>query len=169
MTSIDSNMRNRQGAPYERHLAFLSTSVMLERLATLAPEDQADYELLQQEYRKAESQADKQEILLAMVEIMLDEPPEGIPIETVEREGRSTLEGAAAVDRLEREAKAFGSNVTRLRGQSGLTQSGLADAANMTQPQISYLERGEHRPQESTVKKLAEALGVSPEDLLPSD
>jgi len=169
MTIIDSNTRNSQGGPYERHLGLLSTSVVLERLATLSPEDQADYEQLQQEYRKAESQADRQEILLAMVEIMLDEPAEGASIESIEREGRSTLEGAAAADRLEREAKVFGSNVKRIRGQSGLTQSALADAANMTQPQISYLERGEHRPQESTVKKLAEALGVSPEELLPLD
>ena len=50
-----------------------------------------------------------------------------------------------------------------------MTQKQLGQAANMTQPQISYLERGQHRPQEGTVTKLAEALGVSPEELLPPE
>ena len=169
MTVIDSAMRAGQSQPFDRRFTSLSASLVLEKVASLSLDDLADYKELLDEYSKADSEADKREMLQAMVEILLDEPAEGTPIETVEREGRNSLEGAAAADRLEREAKAFGSNVKRLRGQSGLTQSDLADKANMTQPQISYLERGEHRPQEGTVKKLAEALGVSPEELLPLD
>ena len=169
MTAMDSAMPTGQGTRLGWRPIRLFTEDVLARLLSLSPEDQADYKLLEQEYHRAESQADKREILQAMLEIVLDEPAEGISIEAVEREARSTLEGAAAADRFEREARAFGRNVKRLRGKSGLTQSDLADKANMTQPQISYLERGEHRPQEGTVKKLAEALGVSPDELLPLD
>ena len=48
-----------------------------------------------------------------------------------------------------------------------MTQSDLAAAANLTIATISRLENGKRRPHLSTVRRLAEALGVKPERLRP--
>ena len=47
-----------------------------------------------------------------------------------------------------------------------MTQSELAAAANLTIATISRLENGRRRPHLSTVRRLAEALGVRPEKLV---
>ena len=153
--------------PFDRHLALMMSAEILRKLAELSDEDQADYRELVEEYRKTDSDEDRAEILQAMVEIVLDEPAEGIPVAQIEREARRTLEGAAAADKFGRQARTFAANLKRLRRDRHLSQVQLAEASNMTQPQISYLERGEHRPQELTMKKLAEALAVPVEKLLP--
>jgi len=47
-----------------------------------------------------------------------------------------------------------------------LTQRELAAAVGMSAGQINRIERGVHRPRLSTIRKLAEALDVSPEELV---
>jgi transcriptional regulator with XRE-family HTH domain len=54
-----------------------------------------------------------------------------------------------------------GSNLRRLRKERGLEQAELAERARSSQQTISDIERGKRDPRESTLEKLAEALGVS--------
>ena len=43
----------------------------------------------------------------------------------------------------------------------GLTQQELAQRAGMSQPALARLEKGDSKPRASTLKKLAEAMGIS--------
>lgn len=59
--------------------------------------------------------------------------------------------------------------LTRLkeeRKRAGLSQDKLAQRIGMTGDNVARLERLEHEPRFSTVEKLAQALGVEPEDLV---
>ena len=47
-----------------------------------------------------------------------------------------------------------------------LTQAELAELAGTTEATVNRLEQGLQRPRISTVRKLAEALGVAAEDLI---
>ena len=53
-----------------------------------------------------------------------------------------------------------------VRERKFLSQQELADLTGMSKPNISRLERGIQRPFPSTVRKLAEGLGVPPEELV---
>ncbi len=53
-----------------------------------------------------------------------------------------------------------------LRERKFLSQQELADAAGTTKANISRLERGEQQARGSTIRKLAEALGVQPDELV---
>lgn len=65
-------------------------------------------------------------------------------------------------------AKDFSGRLRFLRDQRGLTQDELAELAGLSRDGISRLERGTRSPQLKTIKKLAQALGVDPEELLGS-
>ncbi len=47
-----------------------------------------------------------------------------------------------------------------------MTQEELATQSGITQTQISALELGKHQPRFSTIKRLAAALGVDPQELI---
>jgi DNA-binding XRE family transcriptional regulator len=51
------------------------------------------------------------------------------------------------------------------RERSLLTQAELAEAASMSRDQVSRIERDEVDPRFSTIRKLAKALGVDPQEL----
>ncbi len=53
-----------------------------------------------------------------------------------------------------------------IRKRKFLTQQQLADRIGTSKANISKLETGAQEPRPSTVLKLAEALGVSPEELV---
>lgn len=57
-------------------------------------------------------------------------------------------------------------NVFRLRAAAGLTQAELAQAAQMKQPRIAEIERGDGNPTLLTMTRLANALGVAVDRLL---
>jgi transcriptional regulator with XRE-family HTH domain len=57
----------------------------------------------------------------------------------------------------------------RLRREAALSQQDLAERAGTTQETISRLERGHHHARGSTLRKLAEALGVAPKELMKGD
>ena len=57
-------------------------------------------------------------------------------------------------------------NVRRLRERRALSQRELAARAKLSVTTINRIESGLHRPMPRTVRKLAEALGVTPEELL---
>ncbi len=56
-----------------------------------------------------------------------------------------------------------------LRRQAALSQQELAERAGTTQETISRLERGRHAARGSTIRKLAEALGVEPRELMKEE
>lgn len=55
------------------------------------------------------------------------------------------------------------------REVKGWSQTKLGSEAGFTQAQISRLESGRREPRISTVRKLAEALGVHPDSIFPED
>lgn len=60
----------------------------------------------------------------------------------------------------------LGHNVRRYRQLRGVTQEALALEADMKRSYLSDLERGTRNPSVRALGRLAEALGVSPEQLL---
>ncbi|MBX9927106.1 MAG: helix-turn-helix domain-containing protein [Hyphomicrobiaceae bacterium] len=59
-----------------------------------------------------------------------------------------------------------GSNVRRIRLEKGLTQEQFADVSGFSQQYISGLESGKRNPTVVSLHDLAQALGVSPVDLI---
>lgn len=56
--------------------------------------------------------------------------------------------------------KKFGTNLRVIRTSKGMTQEKLADMAEIPRSQVSEIERGVGNPTISTVKLLADILGV---------
>jgi transcriptional regulator with XRE-family HTH domain len=59
-----------------------------------------------------------------------------------------------------------GDKVKRLRDRRALTQGELADKAGLTVAALSRIERNNAEPRPTTRRKLAEALGVDPSELI---
>ncbi len=76
-------------------------------------------------------------------------------------------EAAEMLDEMDSEEDEFADRVRALMGQKQLTQAILAERAGVTQSAISALLSRGCRPQRVTIVKLAEALGVRPEELWP--
>ena len=69
---------------------------------------------------------------------------------------------------LARRARAsFAQRLRAHRIAAGLSRAALAQKAGVVRRAVAYLERGVHRPQPGTLRKLAAALGIRPELLLP--
>lgn len=62
----------------------------------------------------------------------------------------------------------FGRRLYRLMLEKGWTQSELARQADLPRDSISTYVRGKTLPTPHTVKKMAEALGMRPEELMPA-
>ncbi|MEQ1715193.1 MAG: helix-turn-helix transcriptional regulator [Hyphomicrobium sp.] len=65
--------------------------------------------------------------------------------------------------------KLVGENVRRIRLKKGLTQERLVEVSGISQQYISGLESGRRNPTVVTLHELAQALGVSPVDLLKTE
>ncbi len=61
-----------------------------------------------------------------------------------------------------------GDKVKRLRDKRALTQEELAAKAGLTIAALSRIERNNAEPRPTTRRKLAEALGVDPSELIGS-
>jgi transcriptional regulator with XRE-family HTH domain len=59
-----------------------------------------------------------------------------------------------------------GRNVRRIRLEKGLTQEQFADVSGFSQQYISGLESGKRNPTVVTLHELAQALGVTPIELI---
>ena len=57
----------------------------------------------------------------------------------------------------------------RLRRRAALSQQELAERAGTTQETISRLECGHHAARGRTLRRLAEALGVEPKELMKGE
>ncbi len=54
----------------------------------------------------------------------------------------------------------------RIRQYSGLSQRQLASEAGISHSHLAYIEKGERQARESVAKRLADALGVSMEEIM---
>jgi len=60
----------------------------------------------------------------------------------------------------------LGSRIQQYRASNGLNQKELADAVGLSQAAISHFEKDQRRPTPAVLKKIAEVLDVTEEDLL---
>lgn len=64
------------------------------------------------------------------------------------------------------ECIAFGETVRRLRLQRGLSQDEFAAVADLHRTYVGGIERGERNPTLTSIYRIAQALGVTPSELL---
>jgi transcriptional regulator with XRE-family HTH domain len=62
----------------------------------------------------------------------------------------------------------LGRSLRAARRRAGLTMDTLAEMSGVSQPHLSQMENGRVSPSISTLYRLANALGISPQQLLPS-
>ena len=60
----------------------------------------------------------------------------------------------------------FGKNMKRIRAKKEMSQGDIARALEVDRGYISNIENGKKNPTLATVAKIANALGVSPDELL---
>lgn len=60
---------------------------------------------------------------------------------------------------------AFGARIRELRLEAGMSQEGLAHAANLDRTYIGGIERGERNVAHDNIWRIADALGTRPADL----
>jgi len=60
----------------------------------------------------------------------------------------------------------FGKNMKRIRAKKEMSQGDIARALEVDRGYISNIENGKKNPTIATVAKIANALGVSPDELL---
>ncbi len=63
-------------------------------------------------------------------------------------------------------SKKLGQNIKRIREQKEMTQGDICRALNLDRGYISSIESGKRNPTLSTLKKLADALKVTVDELL---
>ena len=62
--------------------------------------------------------------------------------------------------------KSFGVVISRLRVQKGMTQESLSGLAGIARSHLAALESGEKVARMDTVWRIAEALGITPSELI---
>ena len=67
---------------------------------------------------------------------------------------------------MENDAKKLGENLKALRTERKITQTGLAEKLGVDKSFVSNIEKGKNNPTLSTITNLAQALGVSTNELL---
>jgi transcriptional regulator with XRE-family HTH domain len=60
----------------------------------------------------------------------------------------------------------IGKSVRKLRIERFMSQADLSRVAGVSPAHLGRLERNEHKPHLSTIRKIAEALGVDPNELV---
>ncbi len=63
-------------------------------------------------------------------------------------------------------SKQLGQNMKRIRAKKGMSQGDIARALEVDRGYISNIENGKKNPTIATIQKLANALGVSANELL---
>lgn len=62
-----------------------------------------------------------------------------------------------------------GDLIKKVRLQAGLTQAELAERLGVTPQAISQYERGVKKPKYETIRRIADAVGCHPLELIPED
>ncbi|NLE39223.1 MAG: helix-turn-helix transcriptional regulator [Pirellulaceae bacterium] len=94
--------------------------------------------------------------------------PFGLDLEESERVDSDGCEWCHQIlDEMDREEASFADRLHQIMKERGVSQTELAEKLRIGQPAISNMLKRQCRPQRNTVKRLAEALGVSPQQLWP--
>lgn len=64
------------------------------------------------------------------------------------------------------EAEKLGNNLKRIRTQNGITQGDIAKSLGVSRGFVSNLENGKTNPTLATITRLANAVGVTTDELL---
>jgi lambda repressor-like predicted transcriptional regulator len=85
----------------------------------------------------------------------------------VSLDGDAKGDDREAVDSMDREEATFAARLSRTMKDRGMTQAQLASLIGVHQSAVSMMLARKGRPQRKTVERVAEALGVAPEELWP--
>ena len=131
---------------------------IVRRQATIATDPEIDEE-------------DRASALATVLEALFpdDSPYDGrLGLDLADWERFAAGDDRAAIDEMDRQEATFAARLHAAMTARGMTQAQLASALGVGQPAISNLLNRESRPQSRTVARLAEALGMPPEDLWPA-
>jgi ribosome-binding protein aMBF1 (putative translation factor) len=116
-------------------------------------------------YRKAVDDAEREEILSAIGEVIYRRK-EDLAAESLE--DKPSAERSNAKVRLAKHRKYVAKQIEKHRTSRNWTQEELSEKAGLPQSHVSRLERCVHAPTGLTIQKLADAFGISPGELDPS-
>jgi plasmid maintenance system antidote protein VapI len=116
---------------------------------------------------------EKQLAIMTLADILFPNPDRedgllGMDLKRAEELGAAgSSEANEVLEKMDREEATFAERLREAMERRSVTQLDLAKRIGVTQPAISMMLQRECRPQRRTVVKLAEALGISPQDLWP--
>ena len=157
--------------PRNAVLGELATSVVRGSLAlfeSLGHEQRAQLKEMLSEFLDTENAEERKEILVSILEFCL--PDAYFSIEdsaSIDGWAEADDNAKAALDRLGQRKREFASRLELILAEKGITQEQLAERLGVTQPTVSAILSGQHKPQPRTLSKLSEALGVKVEALWP--
>lgn len=156
MSAVAEN-GNRVASEFARYLqAFSECSTEIQSLALEMAAIVVD-----------ESSTDDERQFAADAMIQAIFPGESADAYALYRSRIESPEGKAANEAIGRQQSAFADNLRGLMAERKMTQEELARLAGVGQPAIANLLARKCRPQQRTIKRFADALGVSPSDLWP--
>jgi lambda repressor-like predicted transcriptional regulator len=118
------------------------------------------------------SEDDRQMMLHSLADALFPQTHDGqlgLDLEASEKMGAVHSEETRSVfEEMDREEATFAARLAAFLKERSITQEELAARIGVGQPAISNMLSRQCRPQRRTVLRLAEALGVSPQELWPS-
>jgi len=151
--------------PVMHQALTMALAILVERIQGLPKEDKCDLFELCKEVSHAKSEDETNSIVIAMREILEQQPGTIKKLDQPNPADESPSKGAGG---LHGWVRFIGDRIKKLREEKGMTQDDLAKASGLTQSHISRIEKHKHSPAHFTIEKIAGALGVSPSDLDPS-
>lgn len=114
---------------------------------------------------------DRDRTLITLADALFPNPHDGrlgMDLEESEKLGAGySEEMRTTVEEIDREEETFATRLRNVMDEQGVTQEELATRIGVGQPAISNMLNRQCRPQRRTVLRLAESLGVLPQDLWP--
>lgn len=150
-------------SPQDASHTELLIAYLLRRIATLA-EAIADLGSLGEDLARCDDRESYEQIAEAIREIVFPEL-----IGEVHRGVAGDVPRNVCTARLTKWKVFISGKIKELRKAAKLTQSQLADLADLPQSHISRLERGQHSPSRKTLERLSAALKVDIGDLDPNE
>lgn len=115
---------------------------------------------------------EKQMAMFSIADALFPNPHKGLHgMDLFESESEAACmepELAAIVADFDVQELTFSERLRSVLDESGMTQQELADAVGLRQSAIANILSRNCRPQQRTVKKIADALGLQPSDLWPT-
>lgn len=146
-----------------------AVEVSLTLFESLKPEDRHELKEMLDEFLECEDAHERAEVALSIVELIAPEGyfrlEDSVDVDAWVSSDEVTR---AAMDNLREKKTLFSGVVRKLIAKHGMTQAQLAEKLEVTQPTVAALVSGQHKPQPKTLKRLADALGVQPEELWPA-